>query len=76
MCCREQTRDELGGSENGRELAKRGGELARRDGELIRGAENSKINWRGFFQNGELPYAQIYSIQYKVIHIRGLRIYK
>ena len=45
------------------ELSQRGGELAQRGGgEFV--AENSekrgtpKLAWRGFFQNGELPYAR------------------
>ena len=58
------TQKGAGNSERGRELAERGGELAERGGDLVeRGGElierggNSKISWRGSFQNGELPYA-------------------
>ena len=43
--------------ENSPEVTKRAGNLPRGAGNSLRGAGNPKKSWRGFFQNGELPYA-------------------
>ena len=46
-----------------RELVQGGGELAKSDGELVEG--NFKISWRGFLENGELPYAPNFKFKIK-----------